>query len=73
MPAYRLMRRTMKDVLRNVRRAECIVLEANGSRAWMERLGFVEEARHRQRGKHGETYVTMAWINPEFADAADRG
>lgn len=47
-----------------VRRAQCQILATNGSRKWVERLGFAEEGLLRGLGKNGEDFVPMAWLNP---------
>lgn len=59
-----------------VNRAECRCWEGHTvARRWLERLGFQLEGRHPLVGKHGEAFVTYAWLNPEpvFADPSHDG
>lgn len=49
-----------------VNRAECRCWEGHTvARRWLERLGFQLEGRHPLIGKHGETFLTYAWLNPD--------
>lgn len=59
-----------------VNRAECRCWEGHTvARRWLERLGFQLEGRHPLVGKHGEAFVTYAWLNPapELASRANEG
>jgi hypothetical protein len=59
-----------------VNRAECRCWEGHTvARNWLERLGFRPEGRHPLVGKHGEAFMTYAWLNPdpEFAAPDDAG
>ena len=65
--AWRAMCRGLKQVIApRCRRAECLIYEGNEDIAWIERMGYVREGRHPARGKHGETFLTLAWVNPDF-------
>lgn len=47
----------------NLRRLECRAWSGHAvSRAWLARLGFVEEGLCRQLGKGGEDFVQLAWF-----------
>lgn len=53
----------------NVRRAETRVIDRpDMSRAWLARIGFVEEGVARAFGKRGEDFVHVAWINKEIGE-----
>lgn len=52
----------------NLRRLECLAHLGHAvSRAWLARLGFVEEGVARALGKHGEDFVHCAWFPPQEA------
>lgn len=48
----------------NVALAETEVLADGPDRAWLARLGCVECHPALPRGKHGEMFLRVAWINP---------
>ena len=49
----------------NVRRLECRAWVGHAqSRAWLARLGFVEEGLCRALGKRGEDFIQFAWFPP---------
>jgi len=48
----------------NVRRAETRVMDRGiHDRAWLHRLGFMDEGHARKLGRNGEDFVYLAWIN----------
>ncbi len=72
-PAHRFCRdRLMRDAIpRAFRRVECRALESNArARLWLKRLGYVEEGRIVALGKHGESFVQCAWVNPSHRSEA---